>query len=204
MTNYRRDRMSNDGLKPNLRLLQRVCFDGDTPILNYLGSFSKIENLEVGSLVMSRCEKTGEMAPKRVIRIYEHSAKTYALAYNPGPAHVKRFPSSGFIYVTGEHPFWVQGKGWTPVCELKPGDAFLTHNDDPTTVNYVMTPDEFAISMSQGTAAVAYTAPVFNLEVEDFNTYFVGTPGIWVHNCNNVTPNINPANVDTVSPIKCI
>jgi hypothetical protein len=51
---------------------------------------------------------------------------------------------------------------------------------------------------------VAYTAPVFNLEVEDFNTYFVGTPGIWVHNCNNVTPNINPANVDTVSPIKCI
>ncbi|MBP8191164.1 MAG: cadherin-like domain-containing protein [Aquabacterium sp.] len=177
--------------------LQSVCFDGDTPILRDNGSFSKIENLEVGSVVMSRCEKTGEMTPKRVIRIYEHIAKTYALAYKPGPLHLKRFPSPGYIYVTGEHPCWVEGKGWTPVCELKPGDAFLTHNGDPTTVDYVLTPDAFANSMLSG--AVAYAGQVFNLEVEDFNTYFVGTPGIWVHNCNNVTPDINRISIDVVA-----
>ena len=32
--------------------------------------------------------------------------------------------------------------------------------------------------------AFFFTAPVYNLEVEDFHTYFVGEHGIWVHNQN--------------------
>ncbi|MBK7006042.1 MAG: hypothetical protein IPH37_13695 [Burkholderiales bacterium] len=29
-----------------------------------------------------------------------------------------------------------------------------------------------------------FKAPVYNLEVEDFHTYYVGEHGIWVHNQN--------------------
>ncbi|MBK9348175.1 MAG: Hint domain-containing protein [Burkholderiales bacterium] len=32
--------------------------------------------------------------------------------------------------------------------------------------------------------ALFFTAPVYNLEVEDFHTYYVGEHGIWVHNQN--------------------
>ena len=32
-----------------------------------------------------------------------------------------------------------------------------------------------------------FTAPVHNIEVEDFRTYFVGKEGVWVHNKNVTT-----------------
>lgn len=34
-----------------------------------------------------------------------------------------------------------------------------------------------------------YTATVYNLEVEDFHTYYVGNAGIWVHNASSVALN---------------
>ncbi|TDM05385.1 MAG: hypothetical protein C4K60_11375 [Ideonella sp. MAG2] len=165
--------------------LEQVCFNGDTPVLREGGSFTKIENLQVGSFVMSRCEKTVEMMKKRVLKIFEHSAKEYVLKCKTGPQYAKEWGGleSGYIYVTEEHPFWVQGKGWVPVRELRPGDSFVTHSGDPASVEYVLTPEEFAYRHPQ--RSVPCASPVYNLEVEDFNTYFVGTAGIWVHNCNN-------------------
>lgn len=31
-------------------------------------------------------------------------------------------PNGIIIGTTGEHPFWLKDKGWTPAQELKPGD----------------------------------------------------------------------------------
>jgi hypothetical protein len=56
------------------------------------------------------------------------------------------------------------------VRDLKPGDEFLTYDGELTIVDKVVPGGE---------------ARVFNLEVEDFHTYFVDWNGIWVHNKNN-------------------
>jgi hypothetical protein len=178
--------------------LESVCFPSDTPVVRDNGTFTKIQHLTVGSVVMSRCEKTGAVAPKRVIKVYENSAQYYAIFCNYGPAHTADFGhTSPYVYATGDHPFWVEGKGWTPVKDLKAGDAFLTLNDDPTTVEYVLTPEEFAKRIDP--SFVAHAAPVYNLEVEDFNTYFVDTGRIWVHNCNNIKPDVQLLNPRAVT-----
>ncbi|MDA3876523.1 MAG: polymorphic toxin-type HINT domain-containing protein [Halothiobacillus sp.] len=40
------------------------------------------------------------------------------------------------------------------------------------------------INYSDNPDTLYFTLPVYNLEVEDFHTYFVGEHGIWVHNQN--------------------
>lgn len=168
--------------------LEAACFSGDTYVLEPNGGFSKMESLDVGTLLLSRCERTGEMAPKRILKIFERSVRTWEVHYHFGPklAQIKGF-STGGITTTEEHPFWVEGKGWTPVRDLKPGDVLFTHDGEPATVSHVLTPEEYAklIGRSDGCCS-PYV--VYNFEVEDFNTYFVDIAGIWVHNCNHTKP----------------
>jgi hypothetical protein len=158
--------------------LQGVCFADGTPVLvedkDKKGDFTyrRIESIDVGDRVLSRDEITGEMAFKRVLKCYENGKSEIFHIHVSGPIidawHKGNMPP---VETTPEHPFWVQGKGWTPACDLKPGDELLAPDGyGPVTVDRV--------GMS------TYRAEVFNLEVEDFNTYFVKT-GIWVHNCNN-------------------
>jgi hypothetical protein len=50
-----------------------------------------------------------------------------------------------------------------------------------------------------------YTTTVYNLEVEDFHTYYVGEPGIWVHNKNiqvsaSAAPGYRPTASDLSRP----
>jgi hypothetical protein len=158
----------------NTAELYEACFPDYTPVLVTYGDgndlndvhFEAIEYLKVGAKVLSRDEATGEMAFKRVLKFYNNGYKKTCHIHVIGSIIDEQLP----IEATLEHPFWVQGKGWVPVRDLKPGDEFLTYDDNPLIVDRV----EPAI----------YPTDVFNLEVEDFNTYFVDF-GIWVHNCNN-------------------
>ena len=159
---------------PPLDLSKRksTCFDGDTLVLLENGKFCEIELLQVGDKVMSRCEVTGEIAPKRIVKFHEHSAKTMTLGFNFSDAYYERYGSSAnlALQVTGEHPFWVEGKGWTAASDLKAGDELLTYSGEQVSVN--RPPRE----------GYSWPRPVFNLEVEDFHTYFVHLAGILVHN----------------------
>jgi hypothetical protein len=120
--------------------------------------------------VLSRCEATGEVAYKRVVKVFEHGfASLSAVSCNYSAAFREKFGDiSPLILATAEHPFWVQGKGWTAVRDLQPGDEFLTHDNDQVVVKEI--------------SSDCYRSPVFNLEVEDFHTYFADVAGIWVHN----------------------
>ncbi|TSC23068.1 polymorphic toxin-type HINT domain-containing protein [Corallococcus sp. Z5C101001] len=69
---------------------------------------------------------------------------------------------------TVEHPFWVQGRGWTQAQNLVVGDALITAQGAPVRIR--------ALSLA------AESATVYNLEVEQAHTYFVGTLATWVHN----------------------
>jgi hypothetical protein len=184
MTNYRRNRMSKDGLKPilvsTLATIEGECFVGETsvwmkPWVNSITGERRemlsIEYIEVGREVLSRCEITGEMAYKKVTKVLAHGdAKVSIIGCDYGPEHYATFgpKASTAILTTANHPFWVEGKGWTKVRDLQAGDEFLTHNGVKAT---------FRIADLD-----AFEEDVFNLEVEDFHTYFVKPAGIWVHN----------------------
>ncbi|MDP3808599.1 polymorphic toxin-type HINT domain-containing protein, partial [Hydrogenophaga sp.] len=161
--------------------IEGECFSGDTLVVvepwtdNFNGGVSTnmlyIERVEVGDTVLSRCELTGEMAYKQVTKVFTHGWRTSSdISFECGPEFYEKYPTSNppGITTTANHPFWVQGKGWTKVEDLKPGDEMLTYDGIKATVKHVSL-------NNSGTE-------VYNLEVEDFHTYFVASPGIWVHN----------------------
>ncbi|HEY6529673.1 MAG TPA: polymorphic toxin-type HINT domain-containing protein [Cellvibrionaceae bacterium] len=148
--------------------LENQCFVDDTCVhIEHFGTglnLRQIQFIEVGDKVLSRCETTGEMAYKRVLKVFEHYASTIVyIGYSYGSTGL------GTVCTTPEHPFWVEGKGWTEVCKLLPGDQFQTHDGTAATVKYVDLSGRFG-------------GEVYNLEVEKFHTYFVDGVGIWVHN----------------------
>ena len=68
------------------------------------------------------------------------------------------------------HPFFVQGKGWVSAKDLVVGDKLELLDGGQAYVD--------AIDQEKLTESVK----VYNFEVEDFHTYFVGKTSILVHN----------------------
>jgi hypothetical protein len=89
------------------------------------------------------------------------------------------------IRTTGQHPFFVRGKGWTAAAELRKGDQLRGHDDRWHAVETVTETGDMTT--------------VYNVRVADYHTYFVGRRdwrfSAWAHNNNpcwlNVTPNPN-------------
>lgn len=76
------------------------------------------------------------------------------------------------IQCTETHPFKVKDKGWVNASDLKPHDVVYTKDWYTATVKSVN--------------LIEFDDPieVFNFEVEDCHTYFVGNSYILVHNAN--------------------
>ena len=76
------------------------------------------------------------------------------------------------IQTTSEHPFYVRGRGWTAAKELRAGDQLRSHDGQSVAVE----------SVTEGEGL----APVYNLRVQDYHTYFVGGEdwgfSVWAHN----------------------
>ena len=106
--------------------------------------------------------------PTRVTKVFEHPlGKVASIRFTYSPAHYAKFGDDDIpVLATEEHPFWVEGKGWTSVRDLQPGDELLTWGGDQATVTSVRLD--------------VYRESVYNLEVEDFHTYFVAPAGLWV------------------------
>ena len=78
--------------------------------------------------------------------------------------------------MTGEHPFWVKGKGWVGATFLEVGDLLSSHDGQWVPVEAVNTDDRKVTT-------------VYNLRVAEYHTYFVGCQewgfSVWAHNlCN--------------------
>lgn len=74
------------------------------------------------------------------------------------------------ISATPTHPFYVDKLGWTLARSLRAGDVLVLSNGELVTVEWVQ--HEILESPIK----------VYNFEVEEFHTYFVGENGIFVHN----------------------
>ena len=131
-----------------------------------------IEEIEPGDYVWSRDPDTGQEAWREVTETtIRHDIPVLRLktAATDG--------STDALTTTGEHPFWVNGQGWTAARQLEPGDEVFSS----------------AGGWLKVTSAtwLQDTRTVYNLEVDGFHTYFVGASGAWVHNACR-PPDLSP------------
>lgn len=157
-------------------------------------SYKDIDKLQIGDLVLSANEHTGELSYRPVTELFVHDVKLiHRLTYREGLT----------IETTWNHPFWVQDKGWTEAKDLHAGERSVTARsilkgrqprlqtvsftskvqpgfDDPS----LLTWDD----AKEGTLSVAKVEEVhradqvYNIEVEGNHTYFVTEEGVLVHN----------------------
>lgn len=97
---------------------------------------------------------------KRVVQTFEN--ESYELV------HV--FVNGEEIITTPSHPFYVPKLGWTSAIKLRAGDILVLSNGEYVVVEAV----QHEILESP--------VKVYNFEVEDFHTYFVGESSVLVHN----------------------
>lgn len=146
------------------------CFVAGTMIMTPLGA-KAIERIEVGDLVWSAHEESGETGFRPVMELYRNvSPEIWRIAYDHDG---DPFTSDAEIDCTPEHPFWCAGAGrFVPARELVPGvskvrllDGIVT---EVTAANPLRGPPE--------------KTQVYNFAVADHHTYFAGQGGVWVHN----------------------
>jgi hypothetical protein len=150
---------------PNFRV-STSCFAAGTPVRALDGS-RPIESLKVGDQILCQDTATGALSFQPVLRVFHNK---------PAPTLKVDLGAGGAVVATAIHRFWRAGKGWAMARELKPGDVLRTLG---------------------GSAAVAgVTAgavqPVFNLEVAEGHTFFVGGPAVLVHDNSLVPPVPHP------------
>jgi len=139
-----------------------ACFAAGTP-LRVPGGWAAIEDLEVGSVVLSRDEHdpAGAVEPKLVEEVFKRFSAVWELR-----------AGGRVIGTTSEHPFYARERGWVACRELAVGDALLC--EDGTWVGV------------EGVRDTGRWEPVYNLRVADHHTYFVGQEEwgfcVWAHN----------------------
>ncbi|WP_303804257.1 polymorphic toxin-type HINT domain-containing protein [Ruminococcus flavefaciens] len=135
------------------------CFVEGTPVETEDGQ-KPIEEIKEGDMVLSEDPTTGEVAYKTVLKTYEN--ETTELVH----VHV----NGDEIKATPSHYFYSVQFGWTKAADLRAGDVLVLVNGESVVVEWV----EHEILESP--------VKVYNFEVEDFHTYFVGDSGVLVHN----------------------
>jgi len=141
-----------------------ASFVAGTSIWNAFG-LQPIDTVRAGDWVLSRDRGTLQESPREVSRTFHRTAAGYYALVTEAEV----------LQVTAEHPVWVQGRGWTEVRELQPGDPVAGIGGDVLV-----------------RAAIPIDSPreVFNFTVPGTDSYFVGSSGLWVHNANCQIPPI--------------
>jgi preprotein translocase subunit YajC len=138
-----------------------TCFVAGTMILTASGLVA-IENIKAGDKVISTDPETMETAEKTVLETYiREDSKLIHLVINDEE-----------IITTETHPFYVNNRGFVNAGELKVGDELLDPNKN------ILLVENFDVELTDEPTTV------YNFQVEDFHTYFVGECGVWVHNAN--------------------
>ena len=140
------------------------CFAAGTPVRTIEGP-RPIESIRTGDQVLSRDVTTGALAFRPVLAVHHNPPdKTLRVALENGDAVV----ASRF------HRFWLVGRGWMMARDLKAGDVVRTLSG-PSPITAV---------------EEAPVQPVFNLDVAQSRTYFVGNSAMLVH--DNTLPSPHP------------
>ena len=144
-----------------------ACFVAGTLILTTEG-YKPIEDIEEGDVVIATDPDTGETTEKKVVETFVNETDELIYLTVNGEE----------IITTPTHPFYVPEKGWTDAEDLRAGDMLVLVNG-----NYVVIERTEHEILEQ-------PITVYNFEVEDFHTYYVGEQSLLVHNakCPNDSP----------------
>ena len=128
------------------------CFAKGTLVRTVLGP-RPIEGLQVGDRVLTSDVTTGALEVRPVV----------AVRHNPPSATLRLTLGSESVVTTPIHRFWKSGTGWVMARDLKPGDAVRAIGG----VVRVVATEPDAVQ------------PVYNLEVAEGRSYFVGERAPW-------------------------
>ena len=137
------------------------CFAAGTAVRTLVGQ-RPIESVKVGDRLLSQDVRSGALSYQPVLAVFHNR-----------PASTLRIDLGGeTVVATPIHRFWKAGQGWVMARDLKAGDPVRTLD---------------------GTARVRSVAddevqPVFNLQVAEGNSFFVGGSGTLVHDNSLVEP----------------
>jgi hypothetical protein len=138
------------------------CFVAGTLVQTDSG-LKPIDEFTGGEKVLAWNERTGEIKYQRVVDTKRFEDKEiYQLTT------IDKDNNKEVFRTTENHPFWIDGTGWVKAGELAPGDALLTP-DGQTARVYSLEKENC-------------TETVYNIEVFNFHTYFIGHTNILVHN----------------------
>ena len=137
------------------------CFAKGTLVRTVLGP-RPIEELQVGDRVLTSDVTTGVLEVRPVV----------AVRHNPPSPTLRLTLGSETVVATPIHRFWKAGVGWVMARDLKPGDAVRAIGG----VVQVVATERDTVQ------------PVYNLEVAEGRSYFVGERGALVHDYSPPLP----------------
>ena len=145
-----------------------------------------IEEIEVGDRVLAYDEATGEQAYKAVKQLFRNETLKWCTvsvavagiveSIISTPGHKYYLPENTITREIGEKQEHASYTGlsekWVSACNLKSGDKVL------------LSDGEYGIIQSVKVEELSSPETTYNLEVEDFHTYYVGEYSVCVHNKN--------------------
>jgi Flp pilus assembly pilin Flp len=140
-----------------------ACFVAGTPVQTERGA-QPIEEVQVGDRVLARDPESGEVGYHAVLRTsvkVEREVLTLDVVDGQGAHQI--------LHVTPDHPFFTGGRGLVAAGDL---DVERDRLADAS-----QAPLRIAAAFSEPD-----TTTVYNLEVAEAHTYFVGDLSVWVHN----------------------
>jgi Pretoxin HINT domain len=138
-----------------------------------LAGLQVIEKLSAGDEVLTQNPKTGELRYQSIVAVY----------HNPPNATLRIELDADAIVATGIHRFWKAGKGWVMARELQPGDRLRT----------------LAGVSTVKSVADESVQRVYNLQVAEGESFFVGKIGALAHDNSLIDPISDP--FDAVSQV---
>ena len=162
------DGMSGEAAEDVLKCLEGGCFSGDT-FVSIKNGLKRIDEINEGDYVLSKDVNSGTIDYRQVKKVYIKS--TYEFV------HLKLEGEE--IRTTASHLFFTDSGWWKAAGNLKAGDRILTAKGElkevtATSVETLQQPER-----------------IYNLNVDEFHTYFVGSQRLLVH--NNCTPQVTEA-----------
>lgn len=150
---------------------RQSCFAAGTPVHTLTG-VRAIESLEVGDLVLTQDTTTGSLSFKPILVMHR----------NPPSTTFNITLGNTTVVSTPFHRFWKAGRGWVMARDLKQDDAIRTLGG-------------LARVTAIGDGSMQ---KVYNLDVADTASFFVGDEGILVHDNSLPSPELHPFDAQTI------
>ncbi|NLD47185.1 MAG: hypothetical protein GX660_08290, partial [Clostridiaceae bacterium] len=151
--------MTDDAAEMALKCLEDGCFAGNTMVLTKSGS-KRIDEIQEGEYILSKDINTGEESYKKVKQVYIKSTDTF-IRLNVEGEEIRTTPS---------HLFFTDDGWWKAADNIKAGDKIV---DSSGRLREVYSTELEKLNEPER---------IYNLNVEDYHTYFVGKSGLLVHN----------------------